>query len=322
MDEIDEALIDACAQCGTNSTSAAVMAANELEFQVNMTCGHKFCKNCLNDIFTNQGKRQFSCASCTKLGKQVMVKREKLSKKSLDSLEVDKDIRIRRKIKLIFNQTPKDFETLEAFNNYEEEVEDIIFNLVNDQNKDAMMEKIEAYRQKNEVSIALNEGRAFEEDSRLERQVQQEKEALELKLQAQQLSEQKERTFKAERHRQLNELALGERESLTVSRDNPSGGVDTTAPGGTTSEDTLKMQQQALQQFSSHSALLRGIEQRPAPKLLSTVKNKTEKRRYERSLSKQEKLRMHAAGGYSHSTWLKKSYCEGLPEASVPVKLF
>lgn len=318
--DLEEALIDACAQCGTRSSAASVMSADELEFQVNKMCGHKFCKNCLNDIFTNQGKRQFACATCSKAGRQVMVKREKLSKKSLDSLEVDKDIRIRRKIKSIFNQTANDFKSMEEFNNYEEEVEDIIFNLVNDLQVDEMKAKIETYQRENEVGIVLNQGKAFEEDSRLERQVQQEKEALELKLQEQQLAERQERTFKAERHRQLNEMALGERDSLTVRRGGPNG-TDAAAAADTASQ--AAMQKQALQQFSSHSALLRGIEQRAPPKLVSLPKTKEDIRDAENALSRDEKLMMNGAAGYTHRTWFKKTWTEGMAEENVPrVNLF
>ena len=315
--DLDEALVDACAQCGTSSSAANVMAADELEFQVNKTCGHKFCKNCLNDIFTNQGKRQFSCAACFKAGRQVMVKREKLSKKSLESLEVDKDIRIRRKIKSIFNQTVNDFQTLEDFNNYEEEVEDIIFNLVHDLRVDEMKAKIDRYQKENEVEIALNQGKAFEEDSRIERQVQQERQALELKLQEQKIAERQERTFKAERHRQLNELALGERDRITIKR---GGAADSDADASANaSQGAISAQQKlALQQFSSHSALLKGIEQRNLPKLISLPKTKADKLDAEKALSREERLFMHSAAGYSHSIWFKKSWEEGMPRECVP----
>ncbi len=316
--DLGEALVDACAQCGTSSSAANVMAADELEFQVNKTCGHKFCKNCLNDIFTNQGKRQFTCAACSKVGRQVMVKREKLSKKSLDSLEVDKDIRIRRKIKSIFNQTTKDFKTLEEFNNYEEEVEDIIFNLVHDLQVDDMKAKIDRYQRENEMGIALNQGKAFEEDIRLERQVQQEREALELKLQEQEIAERQERTFKAEKQRQLNEMFLGERDSLSVNI-----GGDAAAAANASEASTVAQQKQALQQFSSHSALLRGIEQRALPKLVSLPKTKADKLDAEKALSREENLLMHRAAGYVHSTWFRKSWNEGMPEGCVPsVNLF
>ena len=119
MDVIDDDTIDSCAQCGIRQGTASELARDELDFQVNKSCGHKFCKNCLYDIFTNQGKRQFACPRCSSLGRQVMVKREKLSKKSLDSIEVDKDIRIRAKIKEIFNRREEDFPTLTEFNDYE-----------------------------------------------------------------------------------------------------------------------------------------------------------------------------------------------------------
>jgi CDK-activating kinase assembly factor MAT1 len=244
-----------------------------------------------------------------------MVKKEKLSKKSLDSIEVDKDVRIRRKIKSIFNRMQEDFATLEEFNNYEEEVEDCIFNLVHDVNVETTRSKILQYQKDNEERIVLNQGKAFEEDSKMERRVQQERELLELTYQDRIVKERQERSFKAERSRQMNEIALGERDKLTVTK---SGGdaMEVDAAAGASAEEQARMQQQAMAHFSSHSALLRILENRPAPKVISPVV-KTEQQSIG-SMSKADKLLMYAAGGYSHKEWFKKSWATGFPDEALP----
>lgn len=45
-------------------------------------------------------------------------------------LKVDRDLRVRRKIRAIYNRNREDFAVLKDFNDYEEAVEDIIFTLV------------------------------------------------------------------------------------------------------------------------------------------------------------------------------------------------
>lgn len=46
------------------------------------------------------------------------------------SAKVERDLRIRRKIRAIYNRNREDFSALKEFNDYEEDVEDIIFVLV------------------------------------------------------------------------------------------------------------------------------------------------------------------------------------------------
>ena len=308
MDVIDDPTIDACAQCGAKQGTVTELTADEISFEVNKTCGHKFCQNCIHDQFTNQGKRQFTCARCSSMGRQVMVKREKLSKKSLDSIEADKDNRIRAKVKEIFNRREEDFPTLEEYNNYEEEVEDIIYNLVHELKVDEMNEKITKYKKDNEELIVLNQGKSFEEQSELRQKVKRETEQNMLHKQNQMLTEQKERKQRAEKSRQLNEIALGERDKLTINSD--AMDVD---PSSLSKEEHERQQMQAMQHFSSHSALLREFD-RPAPKVISAPKDPTVVSR----MSASDKRDMYKAGGYNYTEFLRKSWLSAFSPDSMP----
>lgn len=308
MDEVIDDTIDACAQCGAKQATATDLVADEVQFEVNKTCGHKFCKNCLHDQFTNQGKRQFACAKCQSLGQQVMVKREKLSKKSLDSIEADKDTRIRAKVKEIFNRREENFATLLEFNDYEEEVEDVIFNLVHDLKVDEMKEKITKYQKDNEEQIVLNQGKTFEEQSKMQQKAEQEREQAMLYKQNQMLKERKERQEKAEKSRQLNEIALGERERLTVNSD--AMDID---PSSLSKEEHERQQMQAMQHFSSHSALLREFD-RPAPSVVSAPKDPTIVSR----MSTSDKRDMYKAGGYNYTEFLRKSWSSAFSPDYMP----
>ena len=86
-----------------------------------------------------------------------------LSKKSLDETEVERDFSIRRKIKALYNKKESDFASVDDYKNYEEEVEDIVFNLVNHEDVAATNEKVEKYRKENSKEIVINQSRRKEE---------------------------------------------------------------------------------------------------------------------------------------------------------------
>lgn len=92
-----------------------------------------------------------------------MVSRDKLSKKSLDETEVERDYSIRRKITALYNKKESDFANLEDYKNYEETVEDIIYNLVNLIDVDATNQLIEKYKLDNSKEITMNQFKRKEE---------------------------------------------------------------------------------------------------------------------------------------------------------------
>lgn len=69
---------------------------------------------------------------------------------------------IRRKLKGIFNKTEEEFESGTQFKDYEEMVEDYIYNLVNYIDVESTKQAIESYRQENSRLTALNLMRAEE----------------------------------------------------------------------------------------------------------------------------------------------------------------
>jgi CDK-activating kinase assembly factor MAT1 len=75
----------------------------------------------------------------------------------MEEVEVEKDISVRRQIKLLFNKTEDDFNDLNAFKDYEELVEDIIFNLVHEIDVPETKARIEKYKKENADLIAKNQ---------------------------------------------------------------------------------------------------------------------------------------------------------------------
>ena len=132
---------NACVKCMRKQDSVLNLTGETLLVNSIPTCLHKFCNQCVEREFSK--KRQFKCPveSCT-----AMVKRSTLTTKTADEHEVSEDAKIRKKIKSIYNKCEKDFESINAFKDYEEEVEDIIYNLVHGIDVEDMNRKVQAYR--------------------------------------------------------------------------------------------------------------------------------------------------------------------------------
>ena len=72
-------------------------------------------------------KREFLCPIC-----QTPVKRVTLTQRTLDAVQCEKDTSWRRRLLAVYNKTPADFGTLQDYNDYLEEVEDMIYSIVNE----------------------------------------------------------------------------------------------------------------------------------------------------------------------------------------------
>jgi hypothetical protein len=224
MNLSEEDIIDTCVQCGKRQN--AVSNLTDQVFLVNTAnkCGHKFCMSCVERELYK--KRQFACPRC-----KSMVSRDKvcatflqcdlmlalcwvcaylqLSTKSLDETEVERDFSIRRKIKALFNKVESDFSSLEEYKNYEELVEDIIYNLVNVVDVDATNALVEKYKQENSKEIVANQFKRKEELKEELMTIKESEEHIAAANQKFQETFRNERAQKQENKRQLNQVMLG-----------------------------------------------------------------------------------------------------------------
>jgi hypothetical protein len=153
---------DTCVLCNTKENAASNLSSEVFLVNKLASCGHKFCASCVDRQFSR--KRVFSCPKC---GGEV--KKGSLSEKSLDELECEKDVSTRRRIKGIYNLSESDFDTLLKFQDYEEEVECIIFNLVHGVDEEETKKKVAVYKEQNARRIteksAEQEARMQEEQT-------------------------------------------------------------------------------------------------------------------------------------------------------------
>ena len=77
-----------------------------------------------------------------------------LSQKDPDEIEVERDFTIRKKIKGIYNKTFESFDTPLEFRDYEEIVEDIIYNLVNNIDVEQTNKEVELYQKSHRQQVS------------------------------------------------------------------------------------------------------------------------------------------------------------------------
>lgn len=81
----------------------------------------------------------------------------------MEEIQYDKDMNVRDKVIRIMNMTLENFKSLDEYNDYLEEVEDIIFNLVEAIDVQNTEKKLKEYQVKNRKIIALNSSRREED---------------------------------------------------------------------------------------------------------------------------------------------------------------
>lgn len=145
------------------------------------------------------------------------MKRVNLTSRSLDHVQCEKDTSWRRRITSVYNKTEQDFETLLEYNNYLEQVEDMIYAIVNEEPAaEEIKARIKEYEQENKAQIVIRQSqRADEERSIQDRIAAEQREAEQSRLEA--LEEEKQiATAKKRFKTEANQVLLGEREEVSA----------------------------------------------------------------------------------------------------------
>ncbi|CAO3687905.1 unnamed protein product [Umbelopsis ramanniana] len=137
-------------------------------------CFHKMCESCIDRLFS---AGPAPCPICL----QTLRKNQFMSQ-IFEDLNVEKEVRIRKKVSRIFNKRPEDFSSLRTYNDYLEEVEDITFNLINEVDVAETEAKMARYEKENKDSIAANEARSVNELKKSSYQEEMEKQEKEQRL--------------------------------------------------------------------------------------------------------------------------------------------
>ncbi|CRK40433.1 hypothetical protein VD0004_g1481 [Verticillium dahliae] len=99
----------------------------DLEFLINPECYHPMCANCVARLFAD-GPAQCPYAGCTKT-----LRKKAFKAAWFGDLTVEREVDVRRRVHAVFNKEEPDFESLEDYNAYLEQVESLTFDLLNGQ---------------------------------------------------------------------------------------------------------------------------------------------------------------------------------------------
>merc|ERR1711862_628076 len=123
-------------------------------------CGHGLCSSCVETLFA---RGSGSCPEC-----DVPLRRVNFKIQLFEDASIDKEVEIRRRVLRDFCRTQEDFESLREWNDYLEQVEDIIFNLVNNIDKEETEKMIAKYAESNKAFIKKNKHKMSAEYLELE----------------------------------------------------------------------------------------------------------------------------------------------------------
>ncbi|KAI8894850.1 CDK-activating kinase assembly factor MAT1-domain-containing protein [Globomyces pollinis-pini] len=130
-------------------------------------CFHKMCETCVNRLFLSGPAPCPICKTTLRKGNFVV--------QTFDDLYVEKEVQIRRKVSRYFNKRLEDFKSLREYNDYLEEAEEMIFNLINNVNLQETEARIEKFRLENKELIEANKSKQQSEDKALQNQLAREK---------------------------------------------------------------------------------------------------------------------------------------------------
>jgi CDK-activating kinase assembly factor MAT1 len=210
-EEEEEEELDRCALCdqlevdSTNLTSQSTFQTNATP-----TCGHQFCEKCLKREFSRHS--DFKCPKCS-----TTVKKSNLTYRSLDAVLCENDANWRRRILRIYNKTRSDFVDLKSYNDYLEEVEDMIYSIVNDEpNAEEYKSKLKLEEEKNKAEITQRQARKAEEDRMIQDQIEKERQEAVRRKREIEMEERDVAQLKRKIKKENQEVLLGQREEISA----------------------------------------------------------------------------------------------------------
>jgi len=158
MESDDDADLFRCAICNTSEADSSNLNQSSLQTNAAVRCGHQFCMPCVERELSR--RKEFPCPIC-----ETPVKKVTLSTRTLDEVQCEKDTHLRRRVLKVYNKVQRDFTNLEDYNNYLEEVEDIIYSIVNEEsNAEECKAKLKKYEEENKSQIVIRQSRRADAD--------------------------------------------------------------------------------------------------------------------------------------------------------------
>ncbi|KAB8239600.1 TFIIH/NER complex subunit [Aspergillus alliaceus] len=176
----------------------------DMHFLINPECYHKMCESCVDRIFSS------GPANCPVAGCHKTLRKNKFRKQTFEDIHVEREVDIRRRVMQILNRREEEFDSKRAWDDFLEQREEIIANLVHGTDVAKTESDLQKYAQENMRSIRTNQALEAEEASSFQERQTQEQERARLRRQAiRQEYENERREILAGREDVLTRLAAG-----------------------------------------------------------------------------------------------------------------
>uniref|UniRef100_A0A5S6R1X6 RING-type domain-containing protein n=1 Tax=Trichuris muris TaxID=70415 RepID=A0A5S6R1X6_TRIMR len=130
-------------------------------------CGHPLCRNCVEFVFARQSG---PCPTCSRI-----LRKNTFWIMQLDDPLVEIEVYFRKKLRKTFNLKEEDFPNLRAYNDYLEQFEDVVFNLVHDQNVEETKMTISTFAREHEEQIQRNKTRVSKDEAWIESMLEEDR---------------------------------------------------------------------------------------------------------------------------------------------------
>ncbi|KAJ5724655.1 CDK-activating kinase assembly factor MAT1 [Penicillium malachiteum] len=175
-----------------------------MRFLINPECYHKMCESCVDRIFSS-GPSNCPVAGCRKT-----LRKNKFRAQTFEDIGVEREVDIRRRVMHILNRREEEFDSKRAYDDFLEQREEMIANLVSRIDVAKTEAQLQKYASENMQSIRTNQALEEQEASSFQARMTQEQEEARLRRQlAREQLENERREIQASREDMLNRLAAG-----------------------------------------------------------------------------------------------------------------
>ncbi|PYH92888.1 CDK-activating kinase assembly factor MAT1 [Aspergillus ellipticus CBS 707.79] len=176
----------------------------DMRFLINPECYHKMCESCVDRIFSS------GPANCPVAGCHKTLRKNRFRKQTFEDINVEREVDIRRRVMHILNRREEEFDSKRAYDDFLEQREEIIANLVHGTDVAKTESDLQKYASENMRSIRANQAIEAQEASSFREQQTQEQELARLRREAvRQEYENERREIMAGREDVLSRLAAG-----------------------------------------------------------------------------------------------------------------
>ncbi|KAL1649540.1 TFIIH/NER complex subunit [Diplodia intermedia] len=184
-----------------------------MRFLINPECYHQMCESCVDRIYSH------GPAPCRIVGCGKTLRKNRFRKKTFEDIQVEREVDIRRRVAAVFNRREDEFETLQDYNDYLNDVEDVTYDLIHRINVEQAEAKLRKYADANQASIKENEVLSMQEASAWEAQQAAEKEQAQLRREAALRENQQLQRERLEGRRDvINQLASGQGDASKIAQ--------------------------------------------------------------------------------------------------------